>query len=178
MKQSRIGDHFIVNARQEQFYCQHPDLGPCSIKDLLQCDHSDLVVNVIPKSDLPREVGSVVADSVSCRNGFWYIDYHRDLRCGKLEFTVGVAVGKSWSFHADYIKRYIENQHGSAIYSQWRSMILNDLPCLERLVDVVRSKISDVALSTVCCESSARLCRRVGIPVRNGIAFLFPTFYC
>ena len=62
-------------------------------------------------------------------------------------------------------------------YKQWQAMVMEDLDSLKTLVKEVRDRIDFVAPSIVCCNRSARLCRRVGIPVKGQFAFLFPSSY-
>jgi hypothetical protein len=53
-------------------------------------------------------------------------------------------------------------------------MVKYDLPALKELVLAIRKKVNGVITSVTCSTRSELLCREVGIPVHQGIAFLFP----
>lgn len=148
-----------------------------SLDDLLQCEHSDLVINeslVIPwanKSDIQ------IVPVIQGFNGFWHIHVTWNKLYKIYQFTLCVLVGDAYRFQPEAIKRDITTKYGSMIYETWRSMVLDDLPSLVRLVECIRERITFVAPSISCSQSAARLCRQVGIPVRNDVAFLFPAAY-
>lgn len=178
IKQSRLAHPDHILWQQEAWFMAHPGIAPnCSIQELLQCEHSDLTYKSTPNSEIPLEYQKYVQNYSNFTNGFWNISCQKNIRENRHEFTIDVNCGGSFSFHPKVIKDGITQKYGHMIYETWRSMILDDLPCLEQLVRFVRSKITFVAPSVVCSHSSARLCRRVGIPVRNDIAFLFPSGY-
>ena len=56
-------------------------------------------------------------------------------------------------------------------------MVMDDFDSLQTLVNEARNQIDFVAPSIVCCERSARLCRRLGIPVKGQFAFLLTSSY-
>ena len=148
-----------------------------SLQDLLQCEHHDLVINESPVSNWTRNSHTHLKPLIKGTNGFWNILVSRDTEDNEFDFTISVSAGGVYRFHPEAIKRDITSKYGSMIYETWRSMILDDLPSLARLVECIRERITFVAPSISCSESSARLCRRVGIPVSNNVAFLFPSGY-
>jgi len=178
IQQTRLANPEHISWQQEAWLRAHPrvDLN-CSLQDLLQCEHSDLTYTKTPNGEIPFEYQKYVPGYSSFTNGFWNISCQKNLLVNRHEFTIEVNCGGRFYFHPKVIKDGITKKYGNMIHEAWRSMILDDLPRLERLVEFVRSKITFVAPSVVCSESSARLCRRVGIPVRNDVAFLFPSGY-
>lgn len=146
-----------------------------SLDDLLQCEHSDLVINESPVVNWTRKSHIHLQPLVQGYNGFWHILASKDTLHKEYDFTITVREGRVYCFQPEAIKHEITRKYGNMIYETWRSMILDDLPSLERLVECMRKKIDFIAPSITCSDSSARLCRRVGIPVRNDVAFLFPS---
>lgn len=178
IKQSRLSDPAHILWQQEIWWREHSTLDHnFSLQDLLQCEHSDLHLKETSNSELPFECQHLIKDNISFSKGFWSIHCHKNIPENRHEFTINVNCGGKFCFHPKVVEDCITKKYGNVIYKSWRSMILDDLPCLEQLVQFVRSKITFVAPSVVCSENSARLCRRVGIPVRNDIAFLFPSNY-
>jgi len=148
-----------------------------SLQELLQCEHRDLAINESPVDIWTRKSHMHLQSLIQGDNGFWHISVFKDTLNREYDFTITVCAGGVHRFHPEAIKRDITRKYGSMIYETWRSMILDDLPSLERLVECIRERIDFVAPSIACSDSSARLCRRVGIPVRNDVAFLFPSNY-
>lgn len=150
---------------------------PYSLEELLQCEHFDLAIVESPiinsESKLPVNFQPLI---FGC-NGFWNVTILNDKLNRNYDFTINVFAGNGFSFHPEVIKREITSKYGSMIYETWRSMILDDLPSLNRLVECIRERITFVAPSITCSKSSARLCQRVGIPVLNDVAFIFPSNY-
>ncbi len=148
-----------------------------SLQDLLQCEHHDLVLDEFSDFYWVQKSHTHLKPLITGINGFWQILVSRDTELNDFDFTISVSAGGVYRFHPEAIKRDITSKYGSMVYETWRSMILDDLPSLERLVECIRERITFVAPSIACSDSSARLCRRVGIPVRNDVAFLFPSGY-
>ena len=148
-----------------------------SLADLLQCEHKDLAIDESPAYTWTRKSHMHLAPVIEGVNGFWHVHITWDTERKIYDFAICVFAGDCYRFQPEAIKRCISNKYGGEIYATWRSMILDDLPSLKRLVECFREKIDFVAPSITCSESSARLCRRVGIPVRNDVAFLFPSNY-
>ena len=148
-----------------------------SLQDLLQCEHQDLAIRESLDFCRAQTSHMHLKPLISGMNGFWSILVLRDTELNIFDFTISVSVGDGYRFHPEAIKRDISSKYGTMIYATWRSMILDDLPSLERLLECIRERITFVAPSITCSKSSARLCQRVGIPVLNDVAFLFPSNY-
>lgn len=114
---------------------------------------------------------------VLAEKGLWSIAVLWDTHLKLWDITILVCVGNCYRFHPDVIEEDITRKYGSVVYKQWQAMVMDDLDSLQTLVNEVRDRIDFVAPSVVCCERSARLCRRVGIPVKGQFAFLFPSSY-
>jgi hypothetical protein len=148
-----------------------------SVEDLLTCEHKDLevthhsnTVRVIPTSHKIKVLLTAV-------NGFWQIGVTEMAEIGIKEFTIRVDVGGHYRYHPDIIEKDITSKHGYPTYACWRSMVLDDIGSLEKLVSVVRERLPVVLPSITCSDRSSRLCRKARIPVRNNVAFLFPDSY-
>lgn len=148
-----------------------------SLTDLLQCEHKDLAIDESPVISWTNKPNMHIVPVIQGFNGFWHIHITWNTLRKIYEFTLCVSAGDGYRFQPEAIKHGISNKYGDMIYATWRSMILDDLPSLKRLVECFRERIDFVAPSITCSDSSARLCRRVGIPVRNDVAFLFPSNY-
>ena len=149
-----------------------------SLEDLLQCERKNLAIDTNQLHYQVNSSHSHLKRLISGHNGFWSLVVYRDCHYRRYEFTISVFSGDMYKFHPATIRNDICRKYGDQVYNAWRSMILDDIRSLRLLVDSIRSEIYFAATSITCSPSSARLCRRVGIPVRNDIAFLFPSDYC
>ncbi len=105
-------------------------------------------------------------------NGLWTIACGIDNQVK--DFTIYVRSGTKFRFHPDAIESQIKRKYGADAYAKWKTMVLDDIDSLEELVQETRKRIKFTYVSITCCERSTRLCERVGIPVRQGLAFLHP----
>ena len=94
---------------------------------------------------------------------------------GNYDFTISVHADGVSRFHSEAIKRRLIKNYGVEAFNAWRQIVLSDLPSLQFLVDDMKTRIRRVHASVTCTESATRLCQRVGIPVKNDIAFLIPS---
>ena len=173
----RFGPEQVAKQQTEWFRDYSSRNYSYSLQDLLQCEHHDLVIDEFSDIYWAQKSHTHLKPLIAGINGFWQILVSRDTELNDFDFTINVSAGGVYRFHPEAIKRDITSKYGSMVYETWRSMILDDLPSLERLVECIRERITFVAPSITCSDSSARLCRRVGIPVRNDVAFLFPSGY-
>jgi len=148
-----------------------------SVEDLLACEHKDLELIIHSNTLRTIPTSHKIKVLLTAVNGFWQIGITEMLETGIGEFTIQVNVGGHYRYHPEIIEKDILSKYGSSIYACWRSMILDDLDSLERLISVVRTRLPAVLPSITCSDRSSRLCRKVGIPIRNNVAFLFPDSY-
>jgi hypothetical protein len=178
LKQGRFSDPFFVLQQQtawlKKYSLRKYDF---SLADLLQCEHRDLRIDLNPRLSHSQHSCSHSLPIIIGEYGFWNLEVCKNRRNGICDFTLTASAGGIYRFHPVAIKNDIISKYGILVYCAWRSMLLNDLDCLKKLVEVIRESIDSVAPSIVCCPSSRRLCERVGIPVKNDIAFLFPSTY-
>jgi len=178
LKHSRFFNHSAVLSKQKQwFYDFTSRRHEYSLDELLQCEHHDLSMDFNPGIVFPRTTSHHHVPVLNARNGFWGIMISKDMINEINEFTINVNVGGIYMLHPVAIKNDISRKYGAIIYNKWRSMVLDDLQALKRLVEIVRQEIDFIAPSIVTCPSSRRLCERVGIPVKQDVAFLFPSAY-
>ena len=143
-----------------------------AIDELLNPVRHDLEIKSNPRIEWtnPSHLGIVV--HYLNYNGLWCIS------CGtkdqEKDFTISVSAGDVSRFHPDAIEGEVKNKYGAGAYAKWKTMVLDDIDSLEELVQETRKRIKYTYASITCCERSTRLCERVGIPVRQGIAFLHP----
>jgi len=108
--------------------------------------------------------------------GVWCITLCRR-PSGSINFNIAVMTGNLYRFHSEVIKQDIVTRYGMDTYRQWKQIVSDDISSLIDLVKAMRSTLKKTAWSYTCSDSAIRLCRRVGIRVEQGIAFLFPDGY-
>lgn len=148
-----------------------------SIEDLLAFEWRDLHIDEECSGFKMPESLKFLCPKFHAHMGYWDVTVLRNLRDKNWDMTVNVWSGDRYSFHPDVIEEDITRKYGRVVYKQWQAMVMEDLDSLKTLVKAARDRIDVVAPSIVCCARSARLCRRVGIPVKGQYAFLFPSSY-
>ena len=148
-----------------------------SLEALLNPEYHELCIDTSPSFRQARESHKSLEVLVMAHKGLWGLMINWDNERRIYDMTITVNTGGGMCFHPDAIQGRITNMYGSLIYKQWKSLVLDDLGSLSHLIDAVRKEITYVVPSLTCCERSERLCKRVGLPVRHGIAFLFPEYY-
>jgi hypothetical protein len=112
------------------------------------------------------------------RKGCWEIRLNKLTEENRRDFTVNVAAaynrGYIYRFLPEVIEQDLTSRFGRDVYLDWKRAVLGDIQSLRDLVGVARKKITRVVPSVTCSERSARLCEKVGIPVKGDIAFLIP----
>ena len=94
---------------------------------------------------------------------------------GVLDFTITVLHGNGLRFQPHAIEYATVNQHGRDVYNQWKKLVMDDIGSLKFIIKRVRHHIETPIASVCCSKRSANLCRRVGLPVEQGVAFLLPS---
>ena len=107
------------------------------------------------------------------RKGFWSLQLPIANRFS--QFTITVKVGDVHRFKPYDIKRsfrqwYSENEWQDR-YLHWKQLVLADLDSARELIETAEP--FEHLASMTCCESAERLCRRIGLRVENGLAYLF-----
>ena len=165
-------------AQQEDWYNDYSRRNHSySLSDLLTPQYHDLKVDIDPEWEWVNPSHKHIKVRVLGTCGLWMINVSRDPVHRLWDLTISVKAGDCHRFHPDVIEEDITRKYGRVVYKQWQAMVMDDLDSLKTLVKEVRDRIDFVAPSVVCCERSARLCRRVGIPVKGQFAFLFPSSY-
>ena len=163
--------------QQEEWYNDYSSRNySYSLSDLLAPPHVDLLVEIDPVAKKAPSHAHLILRTLA-RCGYWALWVNWDSRNKYWDITIAVRSGNILRFHPDVIQEDITRKYGHVVYKQWQAMVMDDLDSLQTLVNEVRDRIDFVAPSVVCCERSARLCRRVGIPVKGQFAFLFPSSY-
>ena len=147
------------------------------LSDLLKPERKELSIDLNPPNDWARDSHKHLDLRVYSSNGLWNLNVIWDMAHKFWDMTISVQAGRVTRFHPDVIEEDITRKYGRVVYKQWQAMVMDDIDSLQTLVNEVRDRIDFVAPSIVCCERSARLCRRVGIPVKGQFAFLFPSSY-
>lgn len=167
-----------VIGQQEDWYNDYSSRDHSySISDLLKPDYHEKEIEINPESEYARDSHKHLQMKVLAINGLWMMQVSFDRKQKFWDLTINVNAGNIFRFHPDVIEEDITRQYGRVVYKQWQAIVMEDLDSLKTLVKEVRDRIDFVAPSIVCCDRSARLCRRVGIPVKGQFAFLFPSSY-
>ena len=86
------------------------------------------------------------------------------------DFTITVNHGNCCAFHPLEAKNNILRFHSKAVYKKWKKVVKEDL---ERFRDVLNAyNPKESMFSATCSASSERVCRRLGLEVSEGFAFL------
>ena len=115
-----------------------------------------------------------VHEVITC--GYWSLQVLRDMRgrdskhFQEWDFSISVWSGDSFIFHPQQAKKNILRQHGAAVIDKWRDTVLNDLVNFAKVIKAYNPPVS--MFSITCCKSSERVCKRLGLDVRRGYAFL------
>ena len=176
LKQTQIRSD--PRAQQEYWYRDYSSRKyQYSLSDLLEPQYHDLWVEMDPKIECVNPSRKHLKMRANGVCGLWNLQVSWDSQYKFWDITICVTAGQAYRFHPDAIQEDITRKYGNVVYKQWQAMVMDDLDSLQTLVNEVRDRIDFVAPSVVCCERSARLCRRVGIPVKGQFAFLFPSSY-
>jgi len=161
----------VTNNRQIHFSNNFATEGdtPCSRDELfIPCDD-----RYIPSFDATTTPGGKPLYTLFNESkGFWKLRVVQSSVNDVRDFTISVLVGNKWRYYPASIKRHIVQDHGLEVYRQWRDTVLEDLDSLRQLIASVQ--FNGYVYSVTCCDSSERLCKRVGLEVQRNIAFLFP----
>jgi len=149
----------------------------CELQQLLRPRYSRPCIQV-PKITAGND--TQVKFLLDAQAGLWSVHLTIE-RCDRYsdhyDFTITVNHGGTMRFNPDSIEYATTNQHGQDVYQKWKSLVLDDLDSLRFLVQKARERIKRPHVSITCSDRSAALCKRVGIPVKQGIAFLLPIQY-
>lgn len=113
-------------------------------------------------------------------NGVWQIIVQKDTSSNRYDFTIATVAASAFDgspiyrFIPSIIQNDITKRFGESLYLSWKKEVMNDIASLSLLIEETRKRIDKVIPSVTCEERSEKLCKKVGIPVENGIAFLFP----
>jgi len=136
-------------------------------------DMKGIVLNPNSPTYHCRELRQTEAKIIS---GFWGIQVMHDRRGAnskhfqEWDFTITVWAGERFAFHPEQARKNIIRYHGQSVFEEWRKVVLNDLKNFAEVIKAYNPPAN--MFSVTCCDSSERVCKRLGIPVRNRFAFL------
>ena len=163
---------------QDSWYADYSNrIYEYSIEDLLSREWKELEIDDDCSGYKIADSHKHLRPKIFAHQGYWSLSVVRNLRDKKWDMTVNVWAGDRYNFHPDVIEEDITRKYGRVVYKQWQAMVMDDLDSLKTLVKEVGDRIDFVAPSIACCERSARLCRRIGLPVKGQFAFLFPSSF-
>jgi len=123
-----------------------------------------------------QEAARNIRHEAMITSGYWRLHVTNDRRGSnsryfqEWDFTISVWAGERYVFHPQQAQKNIIKQHGQNAFERWRGAVIADL---ESFGDVIKAYNPPVSVfSVTCCPSSERVCKGLGIPVRNGFAFL------
>ena len=107
-------------------------------------------------------------NTYSHMSGYWGLMATYDTRWGMWDFTFMIKVGDIYMFHPKAIYQRIVRQHGVEVYEKWKKEVMADW---DNLLHVKNSweLPKPVVASIACSSSSERLCKKLGMEVRNGV---------
>ncbi|WP_231597231.1 hypothetical protein [Synechococcus sp. CBW1004] len=110
------------------------------------------------------------------RFGFWSLTIEQTIkpfnpeRIKEWELTIAVWCGNRRVFHPQQAKNNILAYHDQSVYERWKQIVLADLDNFAEVLRVFNPM--NHIYSVACSASSERVCKRLNLEVRNGIAFL------
>ena len=115
-----------------------------------------------------------IHEVITC--GYWALQVLQDMRgrdskhFQEWDFSILVWSGDRFVFHPQQARKNITRQHGAGVFDEWRDTVLSDL---DNFADVIKAYNPPVSMfSITCCKSSERVCKRLGLDVRRGYAYL------
>ena len=109
-------------------------------------------------------------------SGYWSLQVLQDLRgrnsknFQEWDFSISVWAGERYVFHPRQARNNIVRYHGAKVFDEWRKVVLDDLNNFKTVLQAYNPPSS--MFSATCCDSSARVCKRLGLDVRKGFAFM------
>jgi hypothetical protein len=107
--------------------------------------------------------------------GFWSLKveknpHYKSPDCQEWNFTISVSCGNIFTFHPLQARANILKYHSQPVFDKWKSLVKNDL---NRFRDLISSYNPPCHIfSPACSRSSEIVCKRLGIEVHSGIAYL------
>jgi len=108
--------------------------------------------------------------------GHWRIRVSKDLRGNyskkfpKWDFTLSVFCGNAFVYHPKAARNNIVRYHGISTYEKWKHVVLGELEDFAKVIAAYNPPAN--MRSYTCSSSSERICKRLGLRVRNKIAYL------
>lgn len=127
--------------------------------------------NHTPKDLKLAESHKALSNFQMTSKGYWMLTTSYDANKKDVDFTFQVKAGDVWAFHPSAIRKRIVELFDVETYNQWKQIVLDDLQSLKWCLE--QFKTDKGLLWSVCCSpSSERLCKSIGLQVRQGIAFI------
>jgi hypothetical protein len=108
--------------------------------------------------------------------GYWVLMVTQDDRGYKSkhfqewDFSINVWCGNVFAFHPLEARNNILTYHSHVVYERWKETVLRDLSNFRELLSAYNPPVS--MYSATCGKSSERVCRKAGLEVRDGFAYL------
>jgi hypothetical protein len=116
------------------------------------------------------------------RQGYWgvMVSTTDDVSTkGTVDWQVTVSVAGHQVYEPSKVRKYVVNNLGEEVYSEFKEALLGNLRSLEECLNEACQTLElkrKVGLSYVSSPSSERLLKRLGIRVERDWAFLFPHY--
>ena len=138
---------------------------------LLSVYTDDLVHTFYPEGTLAKSHRHLECVLIA-EKGYWSLTVSRS--ASGFDFTLGVRLGGVRHFHPKSIRQcfnkwYQDTDEAESQYNVWKSTVLDDLESARLLISSFNPPCH--ILSVTCGPSSSRLCRKIGLQVRDGVAF-------
>ena len=109
--------------------------------------------------------------------GNYLIEAYKERENGRYNFSLGILVGDSCTWHAEGLKENIIERFGEDAYQEWKEIVRETRWQAKMCVALARMLTNKIIGSEVCFESSRRFCKQVGLFVSEDEAFLIPEKY-
>lgn len=131
----------------------------------------DVISNNSSKDVWTAETHKALSNFTETSKGYWMLMSNYDANKKDYDFTIQVKAGDLWGFHPSSIRSRLVELFDVETYNQWKRVVLDDLNSLKWCLEQFKTD-KDLVWSVCCSPSSERLCKSVGLEVRQGIAFI------
>ena len=132
---------------------------------------NDVLSNFSPKDVKTNESHNALSKFSMTKKGYWMLMTSYDANKKDIDFTFQVKAGDMWAFHPSSIRSRLVELFDVETYNQWKKVVLDDLASLKWCLAQLQTD-KDLLWSVCCSPSSERLCKSIGLQVRQGIAFI------
>ena len=175
-----LGKIGAIQSLGKSYFLRNLDL--LCLRDEWNRDYSRALLGYSSEERLftPHEYSHQLSNQSACyceriTLGFWNISIFRNPRrksrmCQEWNFSLSVSCGNSFAFHPLQAQWSIMLHHNARIFTKWKQIVLGDLDRFSHLLAAYNPP--NHIYSPTCSVSSENACKKAGLQVKSGIAYL------